>query len=353
MGEVDFEKIYTRDFSMIIVESWAYALTDGFHKKTGFEFPQRPVVIYHYLNGAIEQWHAKGIIHWLKDKLVETASKNPAFLSQELDDYEKQIRVLQPVFAKGTADSEKQLRDIVSLSPDTMLQWVIYYHAAIDDRIPAVDRNRAKKIRDSDEYWELADRFFRNSLVKFYPELPGVEATVTIDELEHQIPARKELEKRYASWIYSPSLYSQTVSLRDFSSSHPQYHFHEEKIQRQNGLTIQGKTVFSGDARGLVRLIRRKDQVSQLKEGEILVSPMTTPDFIPAIQKAAAIVTDEGGILCHAAVVAREMKKICIVGTQWASQAFRDGDEVQVNGENGTIRLIRLAQEKNADSQRR
>ncbi|MBI5614473.1 hypothetical protein HY947_06105 [Candidatus Gottesmanbacteria bacterium] len=82
-------------------------------------------------------------------------------------------------------------------------------------------------------------------------------------------------------------------------------------------------------------------QISDVKEGEIIVSPMTMPDFLPAMKKAAAIVTDEGGILCHAAIVARELKKPCIVGTQFATQIFKTGDYVEVDAFKGTIRLIK------------
>ena len=84
------------------------------------------------------------------------------------------------------------------------------------------------------------------------------------------------------------------------------------------------------------------DQISQLKEGEILVSPMTIPDFLPAMKKAAAFVTDEGGILCHAAIVAREMKKPCIVGTKFATQVLEDGDYIEVDANRGIVTLIKF-----------
>ncbi len=67
------------------------------------------------------------------------------------------------------------------------------------------------------------------------------------------------------------------------------------------------------------------------KEGEVLVSPMTVPDVMPAMRKAAAIVTDEGGITCHAAIVARELKKPCVVGTKTATTVFKTGDRLIVD----------------------
>ncbi len=70
---------------------------------------------------------------------------------------------------------------------------------------------------------------------------------------------------------------------------------------------------------------------------------MTRPDYLPAMKKASAFVTDEGGITCHAAIVAREMKKPCIVGTKIATKILKDGDEVEVDANAGMIRVLKRA----------
>ena len=67
---------------------------------------------------------------------------------------------------------------------------------------------------------------------------------------------------------------------------------------------------------------------------------MTTPDFVPAMRNAAAIVTDEGGVTSHAAIVSREMNKPCIIGTKIATQVFKDGDVVEVDAEKGVVRKL-------------
>ena len=77
-----------------------------------------------------------------------------------------------------------------------------------------------------------------------------------------------------------------------------------------------------------------------VKEGEIVISPMTIPDFIPAMKKAAAIVTDEGGVLSHAAIIAREFKIPTVVGTTIATKRLQDGDIVEVNATEGKVTLI-------------
>jgi pyruvate,water dikinase len=67
-----------------------------------------------------------------------------------------------------------------------------------------------------------------------------------------------------------------------------------------------------------------------MKDGDILVSVATTPDILPAMKKAAAIVTDHGGITCHAAIVSRELNIPCLIATKYATKVFKDGDSVVV-----------------------
>lgn len=68
---------------------------------------------------------------------------------------------------------------------------------------------------------------------------------------------------------------------------------------------------------------------------------MTSPWYLPAMKKATAIVTDEGGITCHAAIVSRELKKPCIIGTKIATKVLKDGDLVEVDANKGIVRIIK------------
>ena len=103
---------------------------------------------------------------------------------------------------------------------------------------------------------------------------------------------------------------------------------------------IRGKVAFAGKLTGKVRIVTSMKEASLLKEGEIMVSQMTFPEYIHAMQKAAAFITDEGGITCHAAIISREMKKPCIIATKIATQVLKDGDLIEVNGETGVIKVL-------------
>ena len=104
--------------------------------------------------------------------------------------------------------------------------------------------------------------------------------------------------------------------------------------------TIKGQCAYPGIARGIVKIIEKKEDMKKFNEGDILISRSTNPDLIMAMEKAAAIVTDIGGISCHAAIVSRELQKPCIIGTKYITKVLRDGMCIEVNANTGTIKII-------------
>lgn len=103
---------------------------------------------------------------------------------------------------------------------------------------------------------------------------------------------------------------------------------------------IKGQIGSKGKVRGIVRIILDINRSSHFEDGEILVTGMTRPEFVPLMKKAAAIITDEGGITCHAAIVSRELKKPCIIGTKIATKILHDGDLVEVDADKGVIKIL-------------
>lgn len=100
---------------------------------------------------------------------------------------------------------------------------------------------------------------------------------------------------------------------------------------------VQGLAASAGRATGTVRILQSADQGEFLQPGEILVAPMTSPDWVPTMRRAAAIVTDGGGMTCHAAIVARELRVPAVVGARNATAVLRDGELVTVDGALGTV----------------
>lgn len=100
---------------------------------------------------------------------------------------------------------------------------------------------------------------------------------------------------------------------------------------------VTGLGASAGTATGTVRVLTDPAQRDLLQAGEVLVAPMTSPDWMSAMRKAAALVTDGGGITCHAAIVSRELGVPCVVGAGDATSTLKDGDTVTVDGTHGRV----------------
>ena len=110
----------------------------------------------------------------------------------------------------------------------------------------------------------------------------------------------------------------------------------QEKLEE-----IHGKCASKGKVKGKARIILSKKDFPKFKSGEILITSMTRTEFIPLMKKAAAIITDEGGITCHAAIVSRELGKPCVIGTKIATRVLKTGDLVEVNADEGVIKILK------------
>ena len=128
--------------------------------------------------------------------------------------------------------------------------------------------------------------------------------------------------------------------LESFGQLHPEFIFTTDDLETKNITEIKGQIAQKGKVTGKVKILRRRDQIGEVVEGDIIVSPMTTTDLLPAVIRSAAIITDEGGITSHAAITARELKKPCIIGTKIATQVLKDGDIVEVDADRGVIKIV-------------
>ncbi|MBI4268245.1 hypothetical protein HY627_00230 [Candidatus Uhrbacteria bacterium] len=107
------------------------------------------------------------------------------------------------------------------------------------------------------------------------------------------------------------------------------------EYKKEKGRQLKGTVAYPGSATGRVRIVLSHADIPKMKKGDILVARMTTVDLIPAIRRAVAIITDEGGVTCHAAIVARELKIPCIIGTKNATALLKDGKRITIK--NGII----------------
>jgi len=110
----------------------------------------------------------------------------------------------------------------------------------------------------------------------------------------------------------------------------------KEKIKELKGLGVS-----PGSAKGKASIILSSNDFSKFKKDKILVTSATRPEFVPLMRKAKGIITDEGGMLSHAAIVSRELKKPCVVGTSKATRVLKDNDLIELNANKGIVKIIR------------
>jgi len=115
-----------------------------------------------------------------------------------------------------------------------------------------------------------------------------------------------------------------------------------EDVDTTKAPILKGIPASPGVASGVVKIIKTPSELDKIKKGDVLVTKMTNPDYVPGMKRAAAIITDEGGQTSHAAIVSRELGVPCIVGTESATSKLKDGDMVTIDGDDGLVYLGRM-----------
>ncbi|MEF8853066.1 MAG: phosphoenolpyruvate synthase [Haloarculaceae archaeon] len=103
-------------------------------------------------------------------------------------------------------------------------------------------------------------------------------------------------------------------------------------------VALTGFGASPGTVAGTVRIVRTLDHLDRVGEGDLIVAEMTTPDMVPAMERAAGIITDEGGMTSHASIISRELGVPAVVGTEDATETLSDGEAVTIDGDRGTVR---------------
>jgi len=161
-----------------------------------------------------------------------------------------------------------------------------------------------------------------------------------IDFLDGKLEISKEIiAKRKKGFVMYLSLDNKLVCLQGDNAQDAMSLF-KLSAEEEEITLITGMVASKGLASGNVVIVHGVKDLEKVKDGDILVAVATHPDYVPAMRRAIAIVTDEGGVTSHAAIVAREFGIPCIVGTKKATSLLKDGDIVEVNAQYGWIKKL-------------
>lgn len=154
----------------------------------------------------------------------------------------------------------------------------------------------------------------------------------------------QELQKRKQGYVYFNKMLlveKQENQINNYLNENNIALINEEETSMNDTDELKGMTAYGGRIKGIVSIIENENDFYKMEGGNILVASMTVPKFLPAMKKAMAMVTDEGGVLCHASIVARELKIPTVIGTKRATTILQDGDFVEVDASNAKVIVLK------------
>lgn len=188
--------------------------------------------------------------------------------------------------------------------------------------------------------WRLSEE---NSLaLRHVQELAEM---IRVDNAEHVTALKEKLQATFSNGYLNG--YFETVCTEEFGTWFIDYNrilgemYHDASVTIHQQTALRGQTGCPGTTTGRARVIHSADIASaNFPAGDILITDMTTPDCLPLMKRASGIASEYGGILSHAAITSREMKKPCVVGVKDLLSQIHDGDLVRLDATNGTIEKI-------------
>lgn len=337
-----YEKLFSRDFCLASIEAWVRGESTNPKGWTKLKQPFLPFIVTERSDDTVHFYYDLQGVEWVQDLLAKLAKENKGFLKKVETTVLKKLRYIRPIYEEEKTLKQSELKRFLK-ELEAGYPWfeAMWWYCQMDaSKLTGLNLKGIQKVRAlTDKLCNSSDVVIRKSLIKIYPKLGELVSVLSTKEIRSgKVPKKSELEKRDKRYFFGNN--HLLVSLSK-SSMEKEFKIQFAKETVDSSIReIKGDTAQKGVTKGRVKRVMGHKQINEIKEGEILVSPMTLPDFLPAMKKAAAIVTDEGGVVCHAAIVARELKKPCITGTKTATQVLKDGDLVEVDANQGVVRIL-------------
>jgi len=297
--------------------------------KNKFQF--RPYCVFEVKNDLLFYYYNKKGIDWKIQEAGKANRKKVIKKSLEIFSSIKEIILKEKIL------NLNQLRDFTSKIRIfwvwlDCLWWMIEY--CDKNKLEMVDLMGVRK--ETEYFMPGLSAVLRKSIVNIYPKLSKYKNVLLLREvISESIPSAEELKKRLVGCVYAEGRVF--LSIDDFKKSFSVRI--DESIPEKSG-ELYGQTAYAGKVRGIARIISGRKDMAKFNFGEIIVSSTTTPDYLPIMKKSGAIISEHGGAICHAAITSRELKIPCVVGVKFATKVIQDGDMVEVDADNGVVRII-------------
>lgn len=349
------ELYFTRDFCLATADFWYIMLTEDIKREFGKGINKQ---IMRFNGRALEAYREIDEMNALKDYILEKGLDDPLFSVEKREEFRKDTaNVLNLMKKLENADLETMIENF---DESVRLFKIFYPGVAFSNFLPARWKEKLMEMYPEEgeamaERWyqarvfsegkfEMVDAYWREMTGKLLEKNnfdKSFSRQVRFHELKEMIDgkvtfSKDDLEKRQKGYIIFEGKFMVGKSLKELLDEN-NYIYNDLNVD-QEIKEFKGQVASQGGViKGKVQIILNSAEVGSFNEGNILVTSMTVPNFLPAMKKAKAIVTDEGGVTCHAAIVSREFKIPCVIGTKIATKILKDGDKIEVDAKKGII----------------
>lgn len=330
------KKAYTRYRTAFYAYFWYEEEKKSF--KTNLNYNLKNFLLI-FKGEKFDVYYEQSTLPTIEKLVIKKFKNNFARFNALKAEVEKKSAILSP-YLKGKKKI-KNLKELKFFYQQVIRFWIAMEPIFFIPDFPGINKkikNEALKIRRKNEnYSQTIDGVFRKHLKLFLKTKDFVFATPK-DVFKNKINKKDLAKRRKGFFIFGGKIH--LISELDNFLKKNNLTLYQEKLK--DGKEIKGIKIFGqGKIKGEVKIVSSKKDFKRFSKNKILVTEMTSPNFLPIMKKSKAIITDEGGLTCHAAIIAREMKKLCLVGTKIATQILKDGDMVEVDANKGIIRKLK------------
>ncbi|MDO8563739.1 MAG: PEP-utilizing enzyme [Nanoarchaeota archaeon] len=336
--KIIWQKNYERDTSFVLEGIWGQGLEKFIYERLKVKIKNKPLVLFYVDEENLQIWENEEAFIEYRDILLKENKKSSLFIDEIIREYKETLAKIEKIWREGATQDKNKIGDYIILVKRGMSLFSIWYYSLTNDKTPKIINDKLTELRNKDEFFAKNDMFIKSCLIEL-----GVKkelANLVFSEEFPNIPSEQTLLQRKKGLVSIDGKENIIVNLKSFASENKNYIFEGLNVNTLGLKEVKGQIGNKGIVKGRVRIVKNYKQAEEVKPGEVIVSPMTTPDFLIAMKKAVAFVTNEGGIICHAGIMAREMNKPCVIGTKVATDVFKNGDLVEVDANKGTVKII-------------
>jgi phosphohistidine swiveling domain-containing protein len=335
MKKIILDKVFTREFPLLLNQLWGRSYDSFF----GHSLKTSPIQVFVMKNGITTVYRNFNIHDEINGEYLKQVAKDKSYFQNVYDKSLEQFGDLAKMWSKEALSRE----ELIDFYHKAIQYWLGEYSSVYVPKYPKLFSSEVIELFTdlrvkTDIMADKSTDIMIRSLMKNYNLSQKSAYYVSYEDLLGNNVDIKNLEKTMLNDLYIVDL--DIVSQKEFISLKNKYNFDLEELEIGDEELVRGTIAQKGLVRGKVKLLMKRSEIDKVEAGDIIVTYMTVPDYVPAMKLAAAFVTDEGGITCHAAIISRELKKPCIIGTKIATKVFKDGDMVEVDANKGIVKKL-------------